>query len=118
MDFRQQLLQIRQVEGLEQSPHIRAEVRQKAGDQNRAQADLTAGMRVAPVKNSDWIARGLARMASDPKAALVDFEAVLKSDPRNREALQNKAAVALANRCLRLRRLIALLLSAEGRSDL
>ena len=43
--------------------------------------------------NSDWTARGLARLPRDPEAALADYEAALKLNPRYLSALQNKANV-------------------------
>jgi tetratricopeptide (TPR) repeat protein len=55
-----------------------------------------ASISCAPASGIDersWIARGLARLGSDPAAALADFDQALTLDPTSRDALQNKAHV-------------------------
>ncbi len=71
----------------------RANVRRLAGDQPGAQRDREEGLRREPDDEMGWNARGLARLADDPKGALADFDAALKLNPRFHLALQNKAHV-------------------------
>jgi serine/threonine protein kinase/Tfp pilus assembly protein PilF len=68
---------------------IRAEARQKLGDEKGALADVEAGLRREPEDAPGWFARGVARMAREPAAALNDFRAALKINPRMLPALQN-----------------------------
>jgi tetratricopeptide (TPR) repeat protein len=72
---------------------IRALARARTGDRAGAQHDRAEGLRRTPADAESWVARGLARLPSSPAAALADFEAALRLDPRCRSALQNKAAV-------------------------
>jgi serine/threonine protein kinase/tetratricopeptide (TPR) repeat protein len=71
----------------------RAALRDLAGDHTGAQRDREAGMRRLPTDEMGWLSRGYARMGSDPKAALVDFDQALKLNPRSLVALQNKAHI-------------------------
>ena len=68
---------------------IRAEARQKAGDEKGALLDVEAGLRREPDDAPGWFARGMARMSKEPAAALEDFRAALKLNPRMLPALQN-----------------------------
>ena len=72
---------------------LRSRVHQKLGHAREALADLQAGLQQTPVDAISWIARGVARMNSDPQAALADFESALKLDPTASEARHNQAHV-------------------------
>jgi serine/threonine protein kinase/tetratricopeptide (TPR) repeat protein len=72
---------------------VRARVREKLNDTEGARQDRAEGMRREPNDVPGWVARGLARLPGDPKAALADFDAALQLDPRSMAALQNKAHV-------------------------
>jgi tetratricopeptide (TPR) repeat protein len=82
---------------LEQEPactrayFMRAKVRELAGDASGAKRDLDEGLRHEPVDEHGWLARGIARLAADPRGALEDFEKALEVNPRSLVALQNKA---------------------------
>jgi eukaryotic-like serine/threonine-protein kinase len=71
----------------------RARARELAGDREGAQRDLQECLRQEPTDETGWIARGLARMAKEPDAALNDFNRALAINPRSLPALQNKAHV-------------------------
>jgi tetratricopeptide (TPR) repeat protein len=72
---------------------MRARVREDAGDAEGAARDRARGMAFRPEDGPGWIARGLARAASDPEAALADFGEALRLDPASLAALQNSAHV-------------------------
>jgi serine/threonine protein kinase/tetratricopeptide (TPR) repeat protein len=72
---------------------IRAEVRRRAGNIPGANADRSEGLRREPCDEVSWVARGLARMNSDPKGALADFDRALKINPHYLPALEDRAAV-------------------------
>ena len=72
---------------------VRARVRARLGDREGARQDRDEGIRREPVDEKDWVARGVARYAADPKAALADFDKALEINPDSLEALQNKASV-------------------------
>jgi tetratricopeptide (TPR) repeat protein len=72
---------------------MRAYAKQKAGDARGAQLDTHEGLRLEPADEKSWIARGLARLDAEPKAALADFDKALELDPRSIDALENKAHV-------------------------
>jgi eukaryotic-like serine/threonine-protein kinase len=76
---------------------LRARVRAKKGDREGARRDQEEGFRGEPRDERDLTARGLARQSRDPQAALADYEAALKLNPRYRSALQNKANVLAEN---------------------
>ena len=76
---------------------LRARVRAKQGDREGARRDQEEGFRGEPRDERDLTARGLARQPRDPQAALADYEAALKLNPRYRAALQNKANVLAEN---------------------
>jgi tetratricopeptide (TPR) repeat protein len=71
----------------------RAAVREKAKDLEGARRDREMGMRLKPSDEQSWVARGLARMDRDPKAAIADFDEAIKLHPQSFPALQNKAHV-------------------------
>ena len=70
---------------------IRALVREAIGDVAGAADDRKVGMKSEPSDAPSYLARGLARAESDPAAALGDFEAAERLDPRYAEALVNQA---------------------------
>jgi len=72
---------------------MRAYARENAGDRDGAKRDTEKGLRQLPSDEKSWIARGLARLASDPQGALADFDQALELNPRSIDALQNKAHV-------------------------
>jgi eukaryotic-like serine/threonine-protein kinase len=72
---------------------MRARLRELAGDAAGAQRDREEGLRRQPGDEKSWVARGLARLATDLPAALTDFEQALNLNPRSLAALQNKAHV-------------------------
>ena len=72
---------------------VRAQIREKLNDVDGARKDLDEGLRREPRDVQSWVARGLARLPANPQAALADFEAALRLEPRSMAALQNKAHV-------------------------
>jgi tetratricopeptide (TPR) repeat protein len=72
---------------------LRANVKQKLGDQAGAQQDQAEGMKRTPSDEASWVARGRAQAATNPLAALHDFDQALKLNPSYRPGWNNKAAV-------------------------
>jgi tetratricopeptide (TPR) repeat protein len=72
---------------------LRAYLRQQAGDAEGARRDRAEGLRHEPTDERGWIARALARLATDPPGALADLDEALKLNARSREALEDKAHV-------------------------
>ncbi len=72
---------------------IRARVHTLMKNPEATQADMTSGLKLVPTDEQSWVARGLARVDTDPEAALADFEKALELNPTSRAALQNKAHV-------------------------
>jgi serine/threonine protein kinase/Flp pilus assembly protein TadD len=72
---------------------LRAYLRDQAGDRDGARRDRAEGLRHEPTDERGWIARGLARLATDPRGALADLDEALKLNGRSREALEDKAHV-------------------------
>ncbi len=72
---------------------MRANARQRTGDAAGARQDRELGLGREPTDELSWIARGVARLGSDPAGALADFEHALTVNPRSREAMQNKSHV-------------------------
>jgi serine/threonine protein kinase/Flp pilus assembly protein TadD len=72
---------------------LRARLREQAGDREGASRDRVEGMRQEPVDEIGWIARGEARLSSDPEAALRDFDQALVCNSRSKAALQDRAHV-------------------------
>ncbi len=70
---------------------MRARVRQFLGDPAGARRDLDEGKRRRPTDEASWIARGLAQVENDPKAALADFAEAVTCNPRSLAGLQNQA---------------------------
>jgi tetratricopeptide (TPR) repeat protein len=70
---------------------LRSQLRLRTGDREGAQRDRTECLRLTPTSDVGWLARGYARMNSDPKGALADFDEGLKLNPRLLAGLQNKA---------------------------
>jgi eukaryotic-like serine/threonine-protein kinase len=72
---------------------IRAEVRRRLGDLAGAQRDQEEGLRQQPRDELSYLARGQARLGTDPKGALADYTAALRLNPRSLPALRNQAHV-------------------------
>jgi tetratricopeptide (TPR) repeat protein len=72
---------------------VRARARQKVNDLEGARRDRADGMRIEPTDEVSWVARGVARLGSEPARALADFDKALELNPRYRPALDNKAHV-------------------------
>jgi tetratricopeptide (TPR) repeat protein len=72
---------------------LRARSLDQLGDAKGATRDREEGFRRTPTDEISWTARGMARLAKDPKGALADFDEALKLNPRYFAALQNKAHV-------------------------
>ncbi len=72
---------------------IRSKIHDRLGDSEAAQRDFAKGLSLEPNDETSWIARGVARLPNDPAGAVSDFDQALKRNPRNRQALQNKAHV-------------------------
>jgi serine/threonine protein kinase/tetratricopeptide (TPR) repeat protein len=72
---------------------IRAQAREKAGDGAGAERDRADGLGCEPANETEWIARGVARVPEAPRDALADFDRALALNPRSLPALENKAHV-------------------------
>jgi serine/threonine protein kinase/tetratricopeptide (TPR) repeat protein len=72
---------------------VRARVHDKRGDKAAAARDLAAALKTDPTDERGWLARGMARMTTDPAAAATDFAQVLQLNPDSRAALQATAHV-------------------------
>ncbi|AWM36040.1 Serine/threonine-protein kinase PrkC [Gemmata obscuriglobus] len=72
---------------------LRAQLRALRGDATGAEQDRAAAAAHEPKTESEFIARGLARLAADPAAALRDFEAAERVNPTSLRAVQNQAHV-------------------------
>jgi eukaryotic-like serine/threonine-protein kinase len=68
----------------------RARVRRGLGDEAGAGADERAVKATPPKLEADYVARGMARLNDDPKAALDDFKAAAEINPRSLAALVNQ----------------------------
>src|SRR5205807_2382170 len=60
---------------------VRSEVRAQRGDKAGAESDRQEGFKREPVEESCWNARGYAKLGSDAKGALADFEKALERNP-------------------------------------
>jgi tetratricopeptide (TPR) repeat protein len=88
---------------------MRARLRQEAGDPDGAKADQQRGLTLPSGDEDGYIARGVARLeGGDVKGALVDFNALLKRNPRSYPALSNRAYI-LAEKQGRLKEAVAVL---------
>ncbi|GIW81218.1 MAG: hypothetical protein KatS3mg105_3025 [Gemmatales bacterium] len=72
---------------------IRAHIHRLRGDETAYRRDHERGLEAIPQDEMSWVARGLARIESDPRGALADFEQALSHDAQSLVALQNKAYV-------------------------
>jgi serine/threonine protein kinase/Flp pilus assembly protein TadD len=72
---------------------LRARYRTALGDRTAAAADRKEGLAREPNDEQSWVARGVARLPSEPKGALADFDRALQLNPRSLEALQSRASV-------------------------
>lgn len=72
---------------------IRGRAHDQAGNPDAARRDREEGLRREPNDELSWIARGVARIGTDPDGALQDFTMALRLNPRSLPALQNTASV-------------------------
>jgi eukaryotic-like serine/threonine-protein kinase len=70
---------------------VRAQVKEVMGDKVGAAADLAQGMKRESADPASLVTRGLARVSQDKNAALADFRAAEKLEPRYADALVNQA---------------------------
>jgi serine/threonine protein kinase/predicted Zn-dependent protease len=63
------------------------------GDKGKAEADRAEGLKRKPATSTDYVARGVAKRATDPAAALADFRTAETLDPMNTAALEHQAFV-------------------------
>jgi serine/threonine protein kinase/tetratricopeptide (TPR) repeat protein len=80
-------------DGPTQAFFIRARARAALGDKDGAARDVAEGLKREPSDAVSWVVRGLAKLRTDPKGALADYDAALALNPRYVFALQNKAHV-------------------------
>ena len=72
---------------------LRSRVRAQLGDKAAADADRAEGLKREPADPVSWATRGTWRRATEPAAALLDFDAALRLSPAYREVVLNKAVV-------------------------
>lgn len=72
---------------------LRAQVRERTGDNSGAAQDRATGLAQAPHDEQGWTARGVLRVSTDPQRALADFDQALKLNPSYLPALESKAHV-------------------------
>jgi len=72
---------------------VRARLRELDGDPIQAQRDRDEAFRQEPMGEACYLARGFARMPSDPRSALQDFDEALHCQPRSLAALQTEAHI-------------------------
>jgi len=70
---------------------VRAQVKDAMGDKAGAAADRAEGMKREPADPASFVTRGLARVSQDMDAALADFRAAEKLEPRYADAMVNQA---------------------------
>jgi tetratricopeptide (TPR) repeat protein len=70
---------------------VRSRVHGRRGEKEAAERDFAEGIKTVPADERGWLARAQARLFRDPPAALADYEAALKLNPRLVYALQGKA---------------------------
>jgi tetratricopeptide (TPR) repeat protein len=87
---------------------VRSRIRQQLGDLAGSRQDHEEGLRRQPSDEKSGVARGIARLSSDPRAALADFRRALQLNPQSRDARQNIAHV-LAERMHKPQEAIAVL---------
>lgn len=72
---------------------LRAEARSRLKDASGAEADRKVSRELKPVKEGDFLVRGVMNIDSDPRSALADFESAARINPRSIPALQNQVHV-------------------------
>jgi eukaryotic-like serine/threonine-protein kinase len=72
---------------------LRSLARRGTGDTAGADADRADGLKLEPTDAVSWAVRGRWKMATEPEKAIADFDAALRLDPAQRDALANKSAV-------------------------
>lgn len=71
----------------------RSRILRMKGDSRQAMEELQRALELEPEDEEGWIARGLARMSTDPQGALGDFDVALEINPLSRAAMEDKAHV-------------------------
>jgi tetratricopeptide (TPR) repeat protein len=72
---------------------LRSRCYRRLGEEQLAERDLEEGRRQEPTDEKSFIARGIARLPTDPQGALDDFEMACRINPASFSALQNIAHV-------------------------
>jgi eukaryotic-like serine/threonine-protein kinase len=75
--------------------YFRARLRRLTGQRELAQADEQAAVQHEPADEASWIERGVSRLNLNPEAALEDFRAAERLNPRSVPALQNQVYVLM-----------------------
>jgi eukaryotic-like serine/threonine-protein kinase len=75
---------------------IRSSVKRAMGDEAGADDDRRRAMETEPADPISYVSRGVAMLATDPEAALADFNRAEEMCPRFVHALQNRAYVLAA----------------------
>ena len=68
---------------------VRARVKEAMGRRSQAEADRRQGLELVPRDVAGWLARGLARVDTEPEAALADFRQAERLAPASRDVLRN-----------------------------
>ena len=96
-DFESALREVSQaIEGGSRDPRaflIRSKLYRQLGDSAAADRDYAAGLTSEPTDEEGWLARGVAKMGVNPRAALDDFREALAVNPFSSEAWQNIAHI-------------------------
>lgn len=72
---------------------LRSQIWSAIGDKEKSNADRRRAVEMRPQTADDWVARGVLKIASQPKEALRDFSTALRISPRNVAAQLNTAHV-------------------------
>lgn len=72
---------------------LRSDLRKLVGDAAGAAADRELGLELIPTDEQSWIARGYAKLSTNPEAALEDYRQALQLNPGSRAALLKIANV-------------------------
>lgn len=76
-----------------QARFLRAEIKELNNKPEEAKIEFAEAMKIEPNDELGWSTRGHARLETDPKAALDDFNQAIRRNPRSHDALINKSIV-------------------------